>query len=442
MPTNEQRRTRERSLHLVRVRADSTPPTESDASGSLSREPYLIRSGHNPQPLPPQDPETISGSADVVFLIESGDSDPLLVGASAVRRISYGAGDGELLARAAEGARRWQQEHERFRWRCGLAERLVEFSTGLNLASSPGEVYQSLTECVVRIIGGHTVLIFTRDPVNAKYYRVDNQRPETELWKLSFDGEASLLRPGVIGPEHTSLALGSPLTELAPLFENGEIATAAHIPFAGDHILFLLERRKDRVLDPEEWTLLAALTAYAEAALTRIRLFEEMRDLSLTDSLTGLANRRQMMLVLDRMIAAARRGQRLALVLLDIDDFKHINDQLGHASGDRVLCHVANTIRAVVRGSDLAIRYGGDEFLVVMPEGDEAGAKALVERIRERLPEVGVSFGTAEYHDGIRSIQDLVELADHDLLAAKEKNHRRTVTGSERVVPPAVSQRH
>src|SRR4029078_2255331 len=105
----------------------------------------------------------------------------------------------------------------------------------------------------------------------------------------------------------------------APLFGDPATAMAAHVPVAGAAVLVLTERREDRIFEPEDWDVLRALALQAEMALRRIRLIESVRSLSLTDSLTGLATRRHMDVVMEHAWAAARRGDPLAVLVMDLD---------------------------------------------------------------------------------------------------------------------------
>jgi len=169
------------------------------------------------------------------------------------------------------------------------------------------------------------------------------------------------------------------------------------------------------------------------AVMVRVRTAEDkVRTLSQTDDLTGMYNRRYLQQRLEEEFARARRyGQTLACILLDIDHFKMINDTHGHAAGDEALRQVAATIRSHVRKSDLAVRYGGEEFLLVLFENDRAGAVRVAERIRADVERRGViwkdetlrltiSSGVALYPDeGITGPDELIARADHALYSAK-----------------------
>lgn len=155
---------------------------------------------------------------------------------------------------------------------------------------------------------------------------------------------------------------------------------------------------------------------------------EEMLFLAASDPLTGLANNRRL---LDVFEAEAKRSQRtgrsFALLLLDADGLKKINDAHGHPTGSRALCRVANILRDQCRDIDTAARYGGDEFAVLLPETGLEGAHRFSSRIRERLardgqqPQLSVSVGVAVYPDDGETMEELLGTADRVLYEMKER---------------------
>ena len=170
---------------------------------------------------------------------------------------------------------------------------------------------------------------------------------------------------------------------------------------------------------------------------------QELEELSITDGLTGLRNRRHIMATLDQEFARAGRTHRpVAVLMLDVDGFKQLNDRLGHLAGDEVLIKIASAIRSAVRGVDYAARYGGEEFVVVLPETDQAAAQDVGERIREfvagtvaagdgAMP-VTLSVGVAGYPTNGASTAEVLARADAALYRAKELGRNRVeVAGSE-----------
>jgi diguanylate cyclase (GGDEF)-like protein len=167
----------------------------------------------------------------------------------------------------------------------------------------------------------------------------------------------------------------------------------------------------------------------------------ELEALSVTDRLTRLYNRLFLDRVLEREFAAVERsGRSFALILLDIDKFKQVNDSFGHHAGDAVLVALAEILRERVRGSDVAGRWGGEEFLVICPDTDLSGAAQAAETLRRRIegfafPRVGqctASFGVAAYLPGDTSAS-VGERADQALYAAKAGGRNRVMLGEHPV---------
>lgn len=168
--------------------------------------------------------------------------------------------------------------------------------------------------------------------------------------------------------------------------------------------------------------MLSSIGSQIGIAIENARLYEETKQLSLTDPLTGLANRRLMDIVLERSLAKARRyGSNFSVIMMDIDYFKKYNDSKGHVEGDRLLGCVAHTVLDEMRDVDLAVRYGGEEFLMLLPETGLKEAYAVAERIRanvEKRNEVTVSLGISSYIKGMQK-HDLIAGADKALYKAK-----------------------
>ncbi len=150
--------------------------------------------------------------------------------------------------------------------------------------------------------------------------------------------------------------------------------------------LWVFWRSSEREPDESQVALLEELARRAGPAIENARRFQEARTLADLDALTGLHNYRYFHETLEREVARAHRyDRRLALVVFDIDDFKAINDRIGHLAGDSVLADAAERVRSVVRGADIACRVGGDEFAVVLPESTVADAESLYRRLQGAL---------------------------------------------------------
>ncbi len=178
---------------------------------------------------------------------------------------------------------------------------------------------------------------------------------------------------------------------------------------------------------------------------------EKMAELSTKDELTGLYNRRYFMESAEREAAGSvRYGQNLSLLMLDLDFFKKINDSNGHAAGDTALRQTARLLKESIRQYDIACRYGGEEFAVIMPNTHLRDARIFCERFRKKIEKMAipyeskelrftVSIGVAQFSPDIdKSIGDLIKRADNGLYTAKKQGRNRVVA-DDNDTPPAVA---
>jgi diguanylate cyclase (GGDEF)-like protein len=201
--------------------------------------------------------------------------------------------------------------------------------------------------------------------------------------------------------------------------------------------------RSDRDFDDHEYELFAYLTGQAAVSIENVDLHETVRVQAVTDELTGLANLRHFHETLDNEIERSRRFQTdVGLMLLDIDDFKAVNDTYGHQQGDMVLIEVARVLRGLSRDIDEPARYGGEEMAVILPQTDVEGAEFLAERMRmavesieiERLDGEGTlsvtaSFGVAALPYCATDKASLIAEADAALYRSKRAGKNRVAKG-------------
>ncbi len=282
------------------------------------------------------------------------------------------------------------------------------------------------------------------------------------------DSEPITAATGISEEEAEELALGPPprgkrVRSMSITYEPGleplpgeqpPIRVGLAIPITAElepvGILSVFSRGEPGIFSDEQLHALEDLASRAGPAIENARRFREARQLADLDALTGLHNRRYFHETLARECARAQRyNRRLALVVLDLDDFKAINDQIGHLAGDAVLAEISQRIRDVVRSADIPCRVGGDEFAVILPESAIEDADQLYRRLQERVSTKPVaqagrmllSAGIAE----LRAQDDAVSFfqrADDALYRAKEAGKGRVVASSATQAPdepPAAS---
>jgi diguanylate cyclase (GGDEF)-like protein len=197
-------------------------------------------------------------------------------------------------------------------------------------------------------------------------------------------------------------------------------------------VVSLTDRVDGRPFDSNDLVAIRALTTPVALALAREQMAARVEELSrevMTDALTQAFSHRYFMTHAEQDVQRARRaGSPLTLLMLDIDNFKMINDSMGHPAGDEVLRQVAAILRQTVRLSDVCARLGGEEFAVMMPGSSISGARQIAERIRERIAEqvrlVSVSIGVAEL-TAEGTLKDLIQRADQALYRAKADGKNR-----------------
>jgi diguanylate cyclase (GGDEF)-like protein len=237
---------------------------------------------------------------------------------------------------------------------------------------------------------------------------------------------------------------------------DGEIARAGDPEAAGERIAFPMRAGASDFghlvivsgsFDAGQIEAARSLSSQAVVALENAQLHRIVQHQALIDSLTGLANRRSAEDTLKFELARATRfGGEICIVLADLDDFKQINDRYGHPFGDELLKEFANALRATVRESDVAARWGGEEFALVLPGTGPEGGADLANRVREivegrmlQAPDgtdvrVTGSFGVASYPER-EELGELLAAADSALYAAKREGKNRVVVSAESVKP-------
>src|SRR5579864_7924975 len=220
-----------------------------------------------------------------------------------------------------------------------------------------------------------------------------------------------------------------------PMYVTGSPGVRSHVAYpliVNDRVIGVLHVESPLVdaFPKEIRELLEAFVFLAALGILRAQRDEDLSRLALTDGLTGLANHRALWEALEREVArAGRTGDPIAMVLVEIDKFKQINDRPGHLAGDAILRSVGGVLRANSRAMDLASRFGGDEFVLLLPNATKTAAVQIAERVRRHVEEIplgeslplrlSVSVGLAGMPDDGKTAKDLIQAADQAMYEAK-----------------------
>src|SRR5688572_16142582 len=333
------RRLEDREVSLLLVESGLSAPVPKDAGSQPHVACYTVLPNQEVRITRPSDPDWRLDASALVLDIPT-EKDAILVVGPELRRIDRGNGDAELVQRAVRGISAWRRERSRALRRLELPDRLVAFSEELHRATTLQAAYAALATHVARIVGGYTGIVFAYDGASGDsgtLRPVEHPGVQFQLSECALSPELRFGGPGLVHAEEVLAAAGGPFSGLAPIVRGTTAAKVAYVPLGERGLLFVIERRAERVVEPEDWDLLLSVARLADLALDRIDLYERVHDLSLTDPLTGLANRRRLDVVLQHTFAAARRGSRLSVVMIDLDGFKAYNDQFGHGRGDDIL---------------------------------------------------------------------------------------------------------
>ncbi len=317
-----------------------------------------------------------------------------------------------------------------------LARALSEAAQALQSEHDPMSILGVMAEHLSRVVPVAEMAIYVADYETRRFVPVLATGPEREATLV----ESFALDAGITGwafargvPENVSDTWAHPQARQVPGTSVVQESLLLIPLIAGDSKLGIINCYRLGVGRFSEAELEAAsLFAHiAAAAWHNAQLYAELREAAMTDGLTGLYNHRWLRDTGERDLASSRRDHtRLALLLLDVDHFKSVNDRAGHAAGDQVLQHLASRLRASLRAEDAVVRYGGEEFVVLLRRCDGDGANRVAEALRAAIRQVALpracglaeltpSIGVAVYPDDGTDLDGLLGAADRAMYAAK-----------------------
>ncbi len=362
---------------------------------------------------------------------------------------------GQWLSEAARLKDRDKEQRARLERQHGHLKLLIQIGRSLSANTDMERLFETMYKEVSRVMSTDVFFVALFDEreemVELKYLYEDGVRYPSQVIALN------------TGPTSQAIITGQPViwheksTSIPGVIRIGAVDTDSPVT---ESLIVVPMRLEDRVIgavsvqsyqahafDHEYVQLLETVASQAAVMLSNVRLFEKTRELSLTDSMTGLANARRFYQELEKILKqAARAGNKVSLLMIDSDSLKQINDRFGHPTGDLHLITLAGIIRSHIRSHDLAARYAGDEFLVVLLNCHRDAACQIAERMRRAVIDhyqaegppnlaVTVSIGVAMYPDDAATPEQLFRVADQAMYRSKQLGRNRvsvTVGGSGR----------
>ncbi len=301
-----------------------------------------------------------------------------------------------------------------------------EFTEAMQLTGSEGEAHDLLKSHLERSIPGSAVTVLSRNNSADRLEPTTDLAAEDPIVEALRDAQPRDCLAVRSGQPHRSDGAQTLMTcEIC-----GEATTSACRPLlVGGEVIGSVLARRDHVLSESENETMRGSVIQAAPLLANLRNLALAELRAGTDALTGLPNQRASHETLQRMVAQADRAhQPYAVLLLDLDHFKEINDIFGHGAGDDVLAAVGVRLRSAIREQDFCGRYGGEEFIVLLPDTDLAGGAVLAEKVRQAIEaihvdpvsrEITISIGVAGIPDHGTDAATVARSADRALYAAK-----------------------
>lgn len=348
-----------------------------------------------------------------------------------------GQGDVTQLSMAFN---RMAEDLERRRQRAEVLERLGQT---LHACVSVEETGELVARFASKLFPDHGGALYLASASRNVLQRFAEWGPETPMTAVMAPDDCWALRSGYahrFGEEESSMPcdhLEEPLPRSSlciPLQSRDESLGIMHLSTVGEAPL----------LTRDELLIAGELAERLALAISNLRLREKLRAQSVRDPLTGLYNRRYLEETFERELARCQRSDTsLAVIALDVDHFKRFNDEFGHDAGDNVLTRVGEQLNAITRGSDVACRYGGEEFMLVLPGADSAAAVERAETLRSRiaaqpmrfrgqeLGRITISAGVSAYSADTDTAGAMMKRADEALYRAKAEGRDRVILADE-----------
>jgi diguanylate cyclase (GGDEF)-like protein len=402
--------------------AASTVGAVVDALAAALRElvgPDGVHVGPGLAPAPPS-----------LFLPLAGDLAVLVEHAPAPEHVAAAEA---LAAVAANGLARLEAERMRSA-RSAHDQALVRAARALNATLELLEVLQTLAREAALAVGADLAGVYLGNGSDGGIATAGHGVPEEWHGLTLAPGEGAAGRALATGTTFTAddylgdCAPGPPVLHAfrtacaVPMAWNGELKGALSVGWT-----------EPRRIDDHDRRTLEAIADLATVACHNAETYEQVHQAARTDALTGLLNHGALQVRLREEIARARRDSAaLSLVIIDLDDFKRVNDEHGHQAGDELLRRVASQLQGELRPYDQVARYGGDEFVLLLPGSEEAAARQVAERVRDAIRDGGVggcSLGVAQWQEPLTA-DELVEHADRALMLAKRTGKGRVAVAN------------
>lgn len=337
----------------------------------------------------------------------------------------------------------------------GELSALFQLNQAINATLDPALLFERIVQLLTEVLRCEDIVLLLYNP-GAEELEV---RKSSGIYAEALKGISFSLEEGITGLAARTLELvyvHDVTADTRCLGSKGRLVPRGSMVSAPltvkNRLLGLLNLHKEEVgaFSDSEIKLVQAIANQAAIAIENAQLYEKTRTLSNTDELTTLANRRYFQEILAREVAQARRyGSCFSLIMADIDHFKRYNDNHGHLRGDTVLKKVAALMLQSTRGIDLVARFGGEEFVILLPKTGKEGARAAAEKLRQNVAaetfagadrsqpdgRLTLSLGVAEFPSDSKDIYELIDLADRALYQAKERGRNNTAVWNDRTPP-------